>query len=59
MKMWLKYFPLAQFHIVNGDRLIKKPWQEVVRVEKFLRVDHQVMTVLVVPDCLKNLRTVY
>lgn len=42
MKMWLKYFPLSQFHIVNGDRLIKKPWHEVIRVEKFLGVDHQV-----------------
>jgi len=42
MKMWLKYFPLSQIHIVNGDRLIKKPWHEVLRVEKFLGVDHQV-----------------
>jgi hypothetical protein len=44
MKIWLRYFPLSQFHIVNGDRLIKKPWQEVLRVEKFLGVDHQVLT---------------
>ena len=42
MKLWLKYFPLSQFHVVNGDRLIKKPWHEVIRVEKFLGVDHQV-----------------
>ena len=42
MKIWLKFFPLSQFHVVNGDRLIKKPWHEVIRVEKFLGVDHQV-----------------
>ena len=31
MRRWLKHFPLEQIHVVNGDRLIRKPWQELVR----------------------------
>ena len=36
MRRWLRHFPLSQFHVVNGDRLIRKPWQELNKVESFL-----------------------
>ena len=35
---WLKYFPLEQIHIVNGDALIKNPAQEMIRLQKYLGV---------------------
>ena len=33
---WLKLFPQTQIHIVDGDRLISEPLQELRAVEKFL-----------------------
>ena len=42
MRKWLEYFSKAQIHVVNGDRLIKKPWQEVRKVESFLSLKHEV-----------------
>ena len=42
MKRWLEYFPLSQIHIINGDRLIKKPWKELRKVETFLRLKHEI-----------------
>ena len=33
---WLELFPLTQIHIVDGDRLISEPLQELRAVEKFL-----------------------
>lgn len=42
MAAWLDYFPLSQIHVVNGDRLIKKPWHEVARVETFLGLKHEI-----------------
>lgn len=38
MDNWLKYFRLEQFHIVNGDELIRDPVPELQRVETFLGV---------------------
>ena len=35
---WLKYFPLEQIHIVNGDALISNPAQEMIRVQNYLGV---------------------
>ena len=42
MKKWLRYFPKSQIHVINGDRLIKKPWQEIRRVESFLELQHEI-----------------
>ena len=42
MKKWLHYFPKSQIHVINGDRLIKKPWKEVSKVEKFLQLKHEI-----------------
>ena len=29
LPMWLEFFPMSQIHVVNGEKLIKKPWHEV------------------------------
>ena len=42
MRKWLNYFPKTQIHLVNGERLIKKPWQEIRRVENFLHLKHEI-----------------
>ncbi|KAI1241008.1 hypothetical protein IHE44_0009464 [Lamprotornis superbus] len=45
LERWLKYFPIEQFHIVDGDRLITEPLPELQLVEKFLnlppRINHK------------------
>ncbi|XP_029112921.1 heparan sulfate (glucosamine) 3-O-sulfotransferase 1-like 2 [Scleropages formosus] len=33
---WLAHFPRAQIHVVDGDALIKDPFPELLRVERFL-----------------------
>ncbi|GFR77452.1 sulfotransferase [Elysia marginata] len=33
---WLEFFPLKQIHIVDGDRLISEPLDEIRKVETFL-----------------------
>ena len=35
---WLKYFPLEQIHIVDGDALITDPAPELIRVQNFLGI---------------------
>eukprot|EP00096_Caligus_rogercresseyi_P005207 TRINITY_DN20233_c0_g1_i1.p1 TRINITY_DN20233_c0_g1~~TRINITY_DN20233_c0_g1_i1.p1 ORF type:complete len:240 (-),score=49.95 TRINITY_DN20233_c0_g1_i1:175-894(-) len=42
MRNWLKHFSLDQIHIVNGDRLIQRPWTEIRKVESFLRLQHEI-----------------
>ena len=37
---WLKYFPVEQIHIVNGDALITNPAQELIRVQGFLGISN-------------------
>lgn len=36
LERWLKYFPLKQFLIVSGERLISDPAAELYRVQDFL-----------------------
>ena len=38
MVQWLKYFPLDQIHIANGDALILDPAPEIIRAQEFLGV---------------------
>ena len=38
LKRWLKYFPLEQILIINGEEFIKNPYNEVMKVEKFLNL---------------------
>ena len=33
---WRRYFPLKQFHIVDGDNLSRDPFEEISAVESFL-----------------------
>lgn len=42
MRRWLAHFPLAQIHVVNGDRFIRKPWQELNKVEDFLGLEREI-----------------
>ena len=35
---WLRAFPLEQFHIVDGDNMKSKPWEELSSTERFLGV---------------------
>ncbi|XP_072411167.1 heparan sulfate glucosamine 3-O-sulfotransferase 1-like isoform X2 [Chiloscyllium punctatum] len=42
MQNWLRYFPLSQIHIVDGDRLIRDPFPEMEKVEKFLRLSPRI-----------------
>lgn len=37
-KRWLDFFSRSQILVVDGDRLIKDPFEEISRVEKFLNV---------------------
>ena len=36
LNRWLNYFPINQFHIVNGENFIKNPHVELKLVERFL-----------------------
>ncbi|KAK7907180.1 hypothetical protein WMY93_015792 [Mugilogobius chulae] len=38
LERWLKFFPVEQFHIVDGDRLITDPLSELTLVEHFLNL---------------------
>ena len=36
LSSWLRYFPLKQFHIIDGDNLSRNPFEEISAVESFL-----------------------
>ncbi|XP_076872811.1 heparan sulfate glucosamine 3-O-sulfotransferase 5-like [Brachyhypopomus gauderio] len=38
LERWLQFFPVEQFHIVDGDRLISDPLPELQLVERFLHL---------------------
>ncbi|XP_063166456.1 heparan sulfate glucosamine 3-O-sulfotransferase 1 [Candoia aspera] len=42
MQNWLKYFPLDNIHVVDGDKLIRDPFSEIVKVERFLKLSPQI-----------------
>lgn len=42
MQRWLRVFPRASFHIVDGDALIRDPFAEMKKVEHFLRLEPQI-----------------
>lgn len=42
LERWLKYFPVEQFHIVDGDRLITDPLLELQLVERFLNLPSKI-----------------
>uniref|UniRef100_A0A915JR15 Sulfotransferase domain-containing protein n=1 Tax=Romanomermis culicivorax TaxID=13658 RepID=A0A915JR15_ROMCU len=45
MKQWLKYFPLQQIHIVDGQKLLTNPASEGRSVERFLGVKNPIIGV--------------
>ncbi|XP_017544770.1 heparan sulfate glucosamine 3-O-sulfotransferase 5 [Pygocentrus nattereri] len=40
LEHWLEFFPVQQFHVVDGDRLITDPLPELRLVERFLNLAH-------------------
>jgi len=42
LERWYQHFPRDQIHVVNGDRLIKTPWREISKIEKFLKLESKV-----------------
>ncbi|CAL8271317.1 unnamed protein product [Boreogadus saida] len=42
MQNWLRHFPRDSIHVVDGDALIRDPFPEVQRVERFLRLEPQI-----------------
>ena len=42
LRHWLEHFPLEQFHFVNGDRLVRRPWEELEKLEDFLGLEHEI-----------------
>ena len=42
MSNWLLYFPLENFHFVDGDRLVSDPIVELRGVEQFLGLPHSI-----------------
>ena len=32
LQRWLQYFPPSQIHIVDGDNMISRPWEELSKV---------------------------
>ncbi|XP_036407194.1 heparan sulfate glucosamine 3-O-sulfotransferase 1 [Megalops cyprinoides] len=42
MQNWLRFFPLENIHVVDGDRLIRDPFPEMKQVERFLNLSPQI-----------------
>ena len=38
----MRYFPLEQIHIVDGDKFIKEPWTQLEKLEKFLELPQEI-----------------
>ncbi len=41
MENWLRWFPLEQIHVVNGENFVKQPWEELGKVQTFLDLEHK------------------
>merc|ERR1711962_485317 len=39
---WMRYFPMSQIHIVDGDRFIKEPWTGLAELEKFIGLQPEI-----------------
>lgn len=40
LRRWLRHFPLERMHFVDGENLIRRPWDELERVQAFLNVSN-------------------
>uniref|UniRef100_A0A0N5APP7 Sulfotransfer_1 domain-containing protein n=1 Tax=Syphacia muris TaxID=451379 RepID=A0A0N5APP7_9BILA len=54
MKQWLKYFPLKNFLIIDGDKFTRKPLPELRRVERFLHLTTSIRSDQLVYDPSKH-----
>ena len=43
MERWLSYFPINQFHFINGENLINNPAYELEKVERFIGLEHRIL----------------
>ncbi|CAN7937122.1 unnamed protein product [Ixodes hexagonus] len=41
-RRWLSHFQRQQMHVIDGDRLVKEPFEEMRRVETFLGLPHKI-----------------
>lgn len=41
-RRWLSHFQRQQIHVIDGDRLVRQPFQEMRRVETFLGLAHRI-----------------
>ena len=44
IQRWLAVFPREQIHVVAGEQLIRDPYRELVKVERFLNLTHRFTT---------------
>ena len=44
LQRWLAFFSRDQIHIVAGEQLIRDPYQELIKVERFLNLTHRFTT---------------
>lgn len=42
MAKWLRFFPLEQFHLVNGEGLVEDPLAYISAIEDFLGLEHRI-----------------
>ena len=42
LRKWYEYFPKSQIHIVDGEKLITDPLEEIIYVENFLNLEHAI-----------------
>ncbi|XP_041356948.1 heparan sulfate glucosamine 3-O-sulfotransferase 5-like [Gigantopelta aegis] len=42
LQKWLLFFDLDQIHIIDGDNLVKRPWEEMYMAEEFLGLEHEI-----------------
>ncbi|CAJ0581775.1 unnamed protein product, partial [Mesorhabditis spiculigera] len=50
LRNWLKYFPLSQIHVVDGDKFAMEPLPELRAIEKFLGLPSQIEAASLVWD---------
>nr|XP_054763226.1 LOW QUALITY PROTEIN: heparan sulfate glucosamine 3-O-sulfotransferase 4-like [Lytechinus pictus] len=39
LERWLKFFPLSQFLFISGDEMIKNPVPQLMKLQRFLKID--------------------
>lgn len=42
LESWLKLYPIEQIHLVDGEAMIKTPYEELRKLEQFLNLNHTI-----------------